>query len=310
MRIAIRFAIASCQLLIGSSLVHAEMEPVSFERIQLECLADVPYVREHALLIDTQEAYQAFISAGQQELRERLSQLHMPDKCANYAYPEIDFSTKTLLGIIEHGSGGCRIVEEELWQDEARRQSGCRAVVETSHAEFACTGASWLLIPKMPAKYAVTCDLTHRYLDAPVGDYLVLIPPAVSRVNVDGKYIPMSVEQSEDLLRRQREFYRMYHGQRVVIEGIFESSFEHSSLAGLWLDFMPEVAQQFYATAAYQAANRRLKALPVNSMRFIAIPVKCWGTLKAAPGGGYGHLGQYPGQLTVERIETISGSKN
>ena len=154
------------------------------------------------------------------------------------------------------------------------------------------------------ALHTVACVQAPVHAEDVSADYLVLVPPTVSRVNAAGEFIPISVKESEDLLRRQREFYRKYHGQRVVIEGIFESSFEHLAIAGLWLQFVPGVAQQFYHSAAYQAAKRKVYNLPPNTFRFIAISVKCWGTLESA-NSGYGHLGQYPGQLMVDRIEAL-----
>lgn len=144
---------------------------------------------------------------------------------------------------------------------------------------------------------------SHRWRTADeqlAAEYVTIVPPGPSQV-IDPHADP--VKRSIQLLELRRAFYARYHGERVLIEAPVESAFEHQAIAGLWVVLPSEIAQVLYESVEYQAAKQRLTN--DNPERLIQVPVRFWGVLEAEPGRGYGHLGQYPGQLTVERMTLL-----
>ncbi len=86
--------------------------------------------------------------------------------------------------------------------------------------------------------------------------------------------------------------YSRYDGQRVMVEGIYDSGFETSKLGDLWVDVSPNVVKSGPEPTP-------------DSWDFSQTPVRVFGTLHCQPGQGYGHVAMYHAELTADRVEFL-----
>jgi hypothetical protein len=151
----------------------SEMIEIAYENLDLRC---VGRGGSQEFVINTEEEYQSLIHNS--------PDLH-PNPgldCVGYAFPKIDFSSKTLLGK-GTSSGGCTVkFERKVLRDNVKREYIYQINIKHSGScDMAWHSNNFILVPKISSNYTIKFWLTEgqkgekqyceKYTSCPVGKH-------------------------------------------------------------------------------------------------------------------------------------------
>jgi len=75
--------------------------------------------------------------------------------CEDYALPDIDFATYSLLGKYTVSDGEVKYYKREVIKDDVRKKYVYSIYIKSKNNQRAAISMNWVLVPKLPAGYSV-----------------------------------------------------------------------------------------------------------------------------------------------------------